>query len=134
MSVETDTRPVSKAELWAGRIISGLLCLGLLFSAFMKFTHPPEVVTDFTGKFGYPESVLFPLAIVELVCTVLYMIPQTSVLGAVLLTGYLGGAVATHVRISDHFIAPIIMGVMAWGGLTLRDRRLRAQLPFKKPS
>ena len=90
---------------------------------------PPDVVETFT-KLGWNESIALTLAIVELGCTLIYVIPRTAVLGAILLTGYLGGAVATHVRIGDPFIAPIIIGVLVWGGLWLRDARLRALAPM----
>jgi len=100
-------------------------------SSTLKFLHPPQVVQGFTGQFGYPERVLLPLAIVELSCALLYAIPRTSVLGAILVTGYLGGAIATHVRVSDpSFVSPLVLGVIAWAGLYLRDARLRALLPL----
>lgn len=128
------TVPVSKKMIWAGRIMSTLPVLMLLMSGVMKFVmhfaKPPEMVEQFS-KFGYSESVLLPLGVVELVCTLLYIIPRTSVLGAILLTGYLGGATATHVRVADSFIAPIILGVLIWGGLFLRDARIRAIVPLR---
>jgi hypothetical protein len=105
----------------------------MLFSAFLKFRAPPEVVEGFTGKFGYPPQTLTPLGVVELTCAVLYAIPQTAVLGAVLVTGYLGGAVATHVRVSDVWIPPAVLGVLAWVGLYLREPRLRELLPLRRP-
>jgi hypothetical protein len=123
--------PQSKALLWTGRILSVLPVLALLLSSTLKFLHPPQVVQGFTGQFGYPERVLLPLAIVELSCALLYAIPRTSVLGAILVTGYLGGAIATHVRVSDpSFVSPLVLGVIAWAGLYLRDARLRALLPL----
>lgn len=121
----------SSALVWTGRVISALPVLGLLMSAYMKFAKPPEVVEGFL-KLGWPERLAAPLGILELVCTVLYIIPQTSVLGAIMLTGYLGGAIATHVRVGDNFVAPIIMGVLVWLGLFLRDSRLRALLPLRR--
>lgn len=121
---------VSNKMLWAGRILSALPVLMLLMSAGMKFTKGPEVMEGM-AKFGYAESVVIPLGIVELACTILYVIPQTSVLGAILLTGYLGGATATHVRVGDVFIAPVIAGVLVWAGLYLRDPRLRALIPLR---
>jgi hypothetical protein len=120
-----------KARVWAGRVVSALPVIALVSSAIMKLSHGPEVVSMFTGKFGYPESVLQGLAIIELSCALIYAIPQTAVLGAVLVTGYLGGAIATHVRVSDPFIAPLALGVLAWLGLYLRDTRLRALLPLR---
>jgi hypothetical protein len=124
----------SRRLLWAGRIVSALPVLMLLMSAFMKLSSNPEMVQQFVGKFGYPESTILSIAILELACVALYVVPQTSVLGAVLLTGYLGGATATHVRVSDPFIAPVVVGVLVWLGLYLRDERLRALLPIRKPA
>jgi len=121
---------VSKAMLWVGRIISTLAVLMLLMSGIMKLVKPDPVVEGF-AKFGYHEGLALGLGILELVCTVLYAVPRTSVLGAVLLTGYLGGATATHVRIGDPFYFPVILGVLVWGGLYLRDPRLHALLPLR---
>ena len=121
----------SKKMLWAGRIMSALPVLMLLFSAAMKFVKSLEVAQGFT-HLGYPESLALGLGIVELACTVIYIIPRTSVLGAILLTGYLGGAIATHVRIGEPFFMPIILGILVWGGLFLRDERLRALIPLRR--
>jgi hypothetical protein len=121
----------SKALTWAGWIITGLIGLLMTFSAVMKFVNPPGMSEQFEGKFGYPGHLALVLGIVELTCVVLYLIPQTSVLGAILLTGYLGGATATHVRVSDHFLGPVIVGMFVWLALYLRDARLRALLPIR---
>jgi len=127
-------KPVSKKTLWAGRIISALPILFLLFDSSMKLIKAAPVVEG-TVKLGYPEGTIVPLGIVLLVCTVLYAIPQTSVLGAMLLTGYLGGAVATHVRVGDplftHVLFPVYMGILVWLGVYLRDVRLRALAPVR---
>ncbi|MDB5384751.1 MAG: rane protein [Planctomycetaceae bacterium] len=131
MSSGSQVSSTPKVMFWAGWIISILPVFGLIMSSVMKFTQPKDLVDGFE-KFGFPLSVAVPLGVVELVCTALYAIPQTAVLGAILLTGYLGGATATHVRISDAFAPPIIMGVMLWLGLYLRDARLRALLPFRR--
>jgi DoxX-like family len=135
MHADTHTAPVSKKTLWAGRIISALPVLFLLMDGVMKLVKP-AVVVETTVKVGYPETTILPLGIVLLVCTVLYAIPRTSVLGAILLTGYLGGAVATHVRVGDplftHVLFPFYLGVLLWGGLYLRDSRLRALIPLRK--
>lgn len=128
---DNHTVPASKAMVWAGRIISALPVLALLMSGTMKLVKAAAVVEGFP-KLGYPESLALPLGIVELACTALYVIPQTSVLGAILLTGYLGGATATHVRIGEPFFAPIVLGMLVWGGLYLRDVRLRALLPLRR--
>ena len=119
--------------LWAGRILSGLPALFLLVDSVGKFVKPAPVVEG-TVRLGYPESVIFPLGIVLLACTVVYLVPRTSILGAILLTGYLGGAVATHLRVGDGLFPmffPVILGVLVWGGLFLRDTRLRALLPWR---
>src|SRR5216683_7188025 len=98
-------------SVWVGRVLSALPVLAMLFSATFKFRAPAEVVQIFTGKFGYPPQTLTPLGVVELSCAVLYAIPQTAVLGALLMTGYLGGAVATHFRVSDpQWFGPAVLG------------------------
>ena len=133
MQPGTQTASISKKRLWAGRIISALPALFLLIDGVMKLVKPAPVV-DATVRLGYPESVIVGLGLVLLVCTVLYMIPHTSVLGAILLIGYLGGAVATHVRVGDSLfpvVFPSIVGVLIWAGLYLRDGRLRALIPLR---
>jgi len=127
----SQTRPVSKKALWAGYIMSALPVLMLLFSAAMKFAKPPPVVEGFK-HLGLPESIVFGLGVLEVSCTLLYVVPRTSVLGAILLTGYLGGAVLAHLRVGDPFFAPVILGVLLWGGLFLRDPRLRALIPLRR--
>lgn len=120
--------------LWAGRIISAMPVLFLLLDGAAKLFKPAPVV-EATVKLGYPETVIVGLGIVLLVCTILYLIPCTSILGAILLTGYLGGAVATHVRVGDTLFTilfPVIFGVLLWGGLFLRDERLRALIPLRR--
>ena len=131
MSSEQPKPQSSKFMVWGGYVVSALPVFGLIMSAYMKLSNAPPLVEGFK-KFGFPVSVAIPLGIVELVCTLLYVIPQTAVLGAILLTGYLGGAVATHVRVSDDFTAPIVMGVMIWLGLFLRDARIRALVPWRR--
>jgi hypothetical protein len=111
--------------------MSALPVLMLLMSAAMKFVKPKFAV-DSTTKLGWDESSLLGLGIVELTCTVIYVIPRTAVLGAILMTGYLGGATATHVRIGEQFFIPIILGMLVWGGLYLRDERVRALLPLRR--
>lgn len=118
----------SSGRLWAARIISGLPALFLLMDGAMKLVKPAFVVEATVGL-GYPESVIIPIGVVLIVCTILYLIPKTSVLGAILLTGYLGGAVATHVRTGESLFAiifPVIVGVLLWLGLYLRNAKLRA--------
>jgi uncharacterized membrane protein YphA (DoxX/SURF4 family) len=131
MRSDTQTAPVSKKMLWAGRIMSALPVLMLLVSGVMKLIKPASVVEGFT-RLGYPESLAVAIGILELSCTVLYLIPRTSILGAIFLTAYLGGATTTHVRIGEPFFMPIILGVLLWGGLLLRDDRLRALIPLRR--
>jgi hypothetical protein len=118
---------------WIGWVITGLIGLLMVFSAVMKLSNSPEVTDAVVNTFGYSADVLPVLAILEICCVLLYLLPQTAVLGAVLLTGYLGGAVATHVRIHDHFIVPVVIGIFVWLALYLRDPRVRALLPFRWP-
>ena len=132
MQTDNQTRPVSKKMLWAGRIMSALPVLGLIFSVVMKFVQPPDFAGEFT-KLGWPVNLALALGLLELACTIVYVIPRTAVLGAILLTGYLGGAIATHVRIGEPFLPVIFMGVLIWGGLFLRDPRLRALMPLRRP-
>jgi len=121
-------------RLWAGRIMSGVAVLFLLFDSVGKVLKLAPVVEG-TTQLGYPVSVLLGIGTVELLCLVVYMIPRTSILGAILLTGYLGGAVATHVRIGSplfsHVLFPIYVAVLIWGGLYLRDERLRTVIPLR---
>ena len=118
--------------LWAGRILSALSVLLLLFSASMKFSGSPAVSEMFVGKFGYPPSALLILGVVEASCVVVYLIPRTAILGATLLTGYLGGAIATNVRVGEPFVVPLVLGIAVWAGLYLRDERLRALMPLRQ--
>ena len=122
---------VSKAARWTGRVLSALPALLLIFSAVMKFMKPPEVVEGMV-KLGWPERYTLGLGILELGCTLIYLIPQTAVLGAILLTGYLGGAMATHVRLGEPVYTHIVLGVVIWLGVFLRDRRLRALIPLRR--
>ena len=134
MQSSIQTAPVSRKRLWVGRILSALPSLFLLVDGAAKLVKPAPVVEG-TVKLGYPETVIVPLGIILLTCTILYVIPRTSVLGAILLTGYLGGAVATHVRVGDplftHVLFPVYLGVLIWGGLYLRDDRLRVLIPLR---
>ncbi|HEV8060899.1 MAG TPA: DoxX family protein [Gemmataceae bacterium] len=126
----TSSAPVSKKLFWAGCIVSALPVLMLVMSGVMKLIKADAAMDGFP-KLGWNPSIAVPLGIVELTCTLLYVIPQTSVLGAILLTGYLGGAVATHVRIDEPFYTPVILGVLVWLGLYLRYAKLRAMFPLK---
>lgn len=128
--------PISRKALWAGHIISGLVILFLLFDGGIKLV-PLEIVTETSAQLGLPTSVAFArmLGILTLIGVVLYAVPQTAVLGAILLTGYMGGAMATHVRIGSplfsHVLFGFYLGVLIWGGLYLRDPRLRRLIPFR---
>jgi len=131
-TAESAHRP-KKWALLVGRILSALPVLLMLLSASMKFMRPPQVVDSFVHQFGYPENELFVLGVIELACALLYVIPRTAFLGAILVTGYLGGAIATHARIGDlAFLSPLALGVFAWAGLYLRDDRLRALIPLRQ--
>jgi hypothetical protein len=133
MPADIQTAPVSKRMVWTGRFIGALPVLFLLMDGGMKLVKPAMIV-DATVQLGYRETVIIPLGIVLLSCTVLYIIPRTCVLGAILLTGYLGGAVATHVRVGEGpfpVLFPVILGVLLWGGLWFRDDRLRALIPLR---
>ena len=125
---------VSKKGLWAGRILSGLVVLFLIPDGIIKFIKPAPVVDAF-AHLGLPLSISVTLGIILLLSTVLYAIPATSVLGAILLTGYLGGAVSTHLRIGDplfsHVLFPTYLGLLLWLGLYLREERLRALIPLR---
>jgi DoxX-like protein len=126
--------PVSKKMLWAGRIMSAVAVLFLLFDSVIKLMAIAPVVDSFT-QLGYPVRLAPAIGIVELVCIVAYVIPRTSILGAILLSGYLGGAVATHVRVGSpllsHVLFPLYVAALLWGGLYVRDDRLRALVPLR---
>ncbi|HVT89070.1 MAG TPA: DoxX family protein [Tepidisphaeraceae bacterium] len=128
----TTIAPVSKKLVWTGRIISGLISAFMLFGAVFTLVNPDAVKKDFAA-FGYPEGYLQGLIITEIGCVVLYLIPQTAVLGAILMTGYLGGAVATHVRMADPGAAfPVVFGILVWLALLFREPRLRPLIPLRK--
>jgi hypothetical protein len=122
--------------LWIGRILSFIAVAQLLSSAFFRATQPTYAVAEIVEGYGFPESAILRIVIAEVVLVVLYLIPQTSVLAAILLTGYLGGAVAAHLRIDDAARAaiPLAVAMLAWGGLYLRDRRIRQLVPFRRPA
>jgi len=115
----------------AGHVISVLVSLVFLMSAFMKLKGGPEL-SEGMAHLGLPESLVTPLAILEISCVVVYLVPATSVLGAILLTGYLGGAICTHLRVGDPFFVQVILGILVWLGLYLRESRLKALIPLRK--
>jgi DoxX-like family len=133
MSLATHDPHVSKGSLWAGRVVTALIVLFMLFDSAVKVLKLAPAMEG-TIKLGYPASVVFPLGVVLLACTVLYAIPRTAILGAILLTGYLGGAVATEVRVqSASFWFAVLFGVLVWLGIYLRDSQLRALIPLRTP-
>jgi hypothetical protein len=136
--MSTNAHPIgsrSNTMLSVGWILSGLTILFMLFDGVSKLAMEHHVV-EATAQIGYPLDVIRPLGIILLVCTILYAIPRTAIFGAVLLTGYLGGAVASKVRMEDPVFGSILFGVyfgiLAWGGLYLRDERLRALIPLRR--
>ena len=137
MPTIVDTAPVSKPALWSGRLLSGLVIVFLLFDGAVKLVPWPGV-TETMDRMGYgsSETLARSLGLITIVCTALYAVPPTSILGAILLTGYLGGAIASHVRIGSpmfsHILFGFYLGLMVWSGLWLRDRSLRALLPFSR--
>jgi hypothetical protein len=131
MASDTQTAPVSKKMLWAGRILSALPVLLMVFGGVFSLLRPAAAAQGFV-HYGYPEGAMLRIIVVEIACAILYAIPRTSVLGAVLLTGYLGGATATHVRANEAFFLPVVTGVVVWAGLYLRDDRLRALIPLRR--
>ena len=135
MESNIQTSPSSTKRIWAGRIVTALPVLFLLFDGTIHIMRIPAVVAGF-AQAGFPISTAVPLGIIEIVCIILYVIPRTSVLGAILLTGYLGGAVATNVRqqlpLLGYVLAPVYVAVFIWGGLWLRDDRIRSLIPLSR--
>ena len=137
----TDTarigRTGSRRLIWGGRVMSGIAVLFLLFDSVGKLLQVQPVI-DGTLQLGYPRDIVVTLGVILLTCLVAYVVPRTSVVGAVLLTGYLGGAIATHVRVANplftHVVFPIYVAALLWGGLILRDARLLAFLPIRRAS
>lgn len=128
------TEPISARALWASRIMWAIAVLFMLFDTGIKLVRESHAVEG-TTQLGYPDSTVQLLGVIEAVCLVLYLIPRTSVLGMVLMTGYLGGAVATHVRLENplfsHVLFSVYIALLMWGALYLREPRLRALLPFR---
>lgn len=131
MHTAVERAAVSKTALWAGRVISAVPIVMLLFASSMKLLQLPSVIQG-AAQFGYTASLIRVIGIIELGCSIIYFIPRTAGLGAILMTGLLGGAIATNVRVGDPaFIGPLILGVLVWAGLYLRDARLRALIPLR---
>ena len=137
MPTSPETAPVSKSARWTGRVLSGLVIVFLLLDGAIKLV-PWPIVTETMDKMGYgsSETLARSLGVITVVCTLLYSVPPTSILGAILLTGYLGGAMAAHVRIDSplftHTLFGLYLGLMVWGGLWLRDPTLRNLIPFRR--
>lgn len=132
MTTESSATAPSKAAFWTGWVLSVLPCLGLLMSALLKLSQSEQIVTDL-GKGGYDPNTIVPIGLAELTGTILFLVPQTAVLGAIILVGYLGGAVATHVAAGDGlFWSPVLFGILLWLGLYLREPRLRVLVPWRK--
>lgn len=137
--VTTQTAPLdyrrapapSKGALWTGRVLTVLPALTLIASGAMKFMPPNKQMTEGFEHLGWPLRYAIGLGICEITCAILYLIPQTAVLGAILVTGYMGGAIATHLRVGDNFAFQAALPILAWLGLFLRDPRLRALLPLR---
>ena len=133
MQAATQTVPAAKTTVWAGRIISALAVLFLIFDSVIKVLSMAPAVES-TTQLGYPASLVVGIGILEIACLAVYVIPRTAVLGAILLTGYLGGAIATQVRAGSplfSIVFPVIVGALIWGGLFLREARLRALIPLR---
>lgn len=131
--MSADTNQISRKRLWTGRVLTGLVAAFCIMDGAMKLAKPVFVVQA-TKQLGYPESTIVGIGVALLACTLLYLIPRTSILGAVLLTGYLGGAVAANVRAQQplfNIVFPVIFACIAWGGLWLREGRLTELLPLK---
>ncbi len=133
----SETAPASRGALWTGRVLSGLIVLFMIFDGVIKLP-PLEIVTQTMTELGWPAdaNVARLIGVIGLISTALYALPRTSVLGAILLTGYMGGAISTHVRIGNplfsHTLFGVYLGVILWGGLYLRDPRVRALIPLSR--
>lgn len=133
------TAPADSLPRWmlrTGWFFTFVVVAQLLSSAWFRATHHGNAVAEIVGGYGFPESAIVPIVIAECTLVVLYLVPRTSVLAAIVMTGYLGGAVATHVRVADMARAaiPLVVGVLAWGSLYLRDSRIRQLIPFRRPA
>lgn len=131
MEASTATALPSSKLVWAGRIVSGIVVLFLVGGSSWGIIKHAEMAPEI-ARMGYPEGIGIKISITCIICALIYAFPRTSILGAILLTGYLGGATATHVRIGEPFFFPILVAVLAWGGIFLRDERLRALIPLRR--
>ena len=134
MEASSQTAAASKGMIWTGRILTGLMALFFILDGVGHLMKPAPVIEAF-ARLGYPLSASVGIGVLLLICTAIYVTPRTSVLGAVLLTGYLGGAVSTHVRAGSSLfetIFPVILGALAWAGLLVRDAELRQIIPLRR--
>ena len=131
MAAGPNAVPQSNTLVWIGRIISGLIVLFLLFGGIFGIVKAADLAPQF-AKYGYPAGAMVKIDITCIICALIYAFPRTAILGAILLTGYLGGATATHVRVGEPFFIPILVAVLAWGGIFLRDPQLRALIPLRR--
>ncbi len=133
--MDTNTPSISRRARWAGYVMSGLVVLFLLFDSVIKLVKLP-IAVEGTMQLGYPEDTVVGIGVVLLLCLVVYLIPRTAIFGAILLTGYLGGPIATHVRVGSplfsHVLFPIYVALLVWGGVFLRCPRLRALIPVQR--
>ncbi|HYH78939.1 MAG TPA: DoxX family protein [Longimicrobium sp.] len=131
---DTTAAPASRWSTWGGRVLTALPVLFLLMDGVMKLMNPAPVVESMQ-RLGYDPALAVGLGVLQLLCLAAYVVPRTSVIGAILLTGYLGGAVATHARVGDpafsHTLFPVYVGILLWAGLYLREPRLRALVPLR---
>ena len=131
MAAGTPAVPSSNKLLWTGRIVSGLIVLFLLVGNIYGIMRSAEMAPQ-AAKYGFPEGMLIKINITCMICALIYAFPRTAVLGAILLTGYLGGATITHIRVGEPFFFPILVAVLAWGGIFLRDEKLRTLIPLRR--
>lgn len=135
MSSSIENATTSKSKLWTSYALSGIAVLFMIFDTGIKIIRESHAVEG-TIQLGYTDSSVVTIGIIEAVCLVLYLIPRTSVFGMILFTGYLGGAVATHVRLGNplfsHILFSVYIAILLWGGLYLREQRLRELIPFRK--
>ena len=130
MATAPQSASKSKGSIWAGRILSALPVLLMVFGGTFGLLKPEALQSGFT-KYGYPAQILAPICVAEILCALVYAVPRTSMFGAILLTAYMGGATATHVRVGEAFFMPVVVAAVAWLGLWLRDERLRALVPWR---
>jgi hypothetical protein len=135
MTIAADTAPTAKPMLWTGRALTGVFTAFMAMDIAIKLVGM-KVVDDTMVQMGWPTTLSRPIGVMELICVALYLFPRTSVIGAVLMTAILGGAVATHVRIGDplfsHILLGVYLGLFMWGGLYLRDARVRRVMPLMR--